>query len=744
MSTPSQQPDGGSHEKNAHLRQRVKRLLLATDATFDTTTWRAGNAIGQTFETYSSFIHRFRVQGLARLFSELASDALTFGLIGLVLMLALAQPAFKATARADWRTTEDFSVTFLDRFGNDMGRRGIFLNDTVPLEDLPDQLVQAALATEDRRFFEHFGIDIVGTFRAMGENLRARSVVQGGSSITQQLAKNLFLSNERTLQRKIKEAFLALWLEANLTKHEILKLYLDRAYMGGGTFGVAAAAEFYFGKNVRDLSLAESAMLGGLFKAPSKYAPHINLPAARARANVVLSNMVKAGYMTEGQVIIARQNPATAVDRSKDILPDYFLDYAFEQVKNLAKTHPKLANNRIVTVHTTLDPELQRQSEQAVLSTLRQYGDRYNVEEAATALVATSTGAVRAMVGGKNYGSSQFNRAVHALRQPGSSFKPFVYITAFMNGYTPTSVMPDAPITIDGWTPRNYGRSYRGAVTLKDALTRSINTVPVRLAQAIGQEKIIETAHNMGIASELQISRALPLGVEEVNVLEMAHAYGAFATGGLKVTPHAIIQITDSSGEIIYDWSTERQSPKRIIPAQAAAQMNKILVNAIENGTGRKAKIPGLRAAGKTGTTQSYRDAWFVGYTGSYSLAVWFGNDDFSTTRNMTGGSLPAITWRIIMANVHQETKPSPLPGVDGPPTSNTDNVATAQITDVDPAQTKLLREASISLLTAIGRDFEKGKRDLHKTSQIKSKPPVTQTVNRQHAGHDIQETTTQ
>ena len=698
--SPAADPAGTQPPGRRPFGARVRSAMLSVDAWVDTALWRSFSALRTGLEGYSAWLRRFRARGAGRVAAELASDGVTFGLLGLILMLALAQDAFQQTERADWRTTEDFSVTFLDRFGNEIGKRGILLNDTVPLEEIPDHLIKAALATEDRRFFYHFGIDVMGTFRAMLENVRARTVVQGGSSITQQLAKNLFLSNERTLERKINEAFLALWLEMNLSKREILKLYLDRAYMGGGTFGVAAASEFYFGKNVRELSLSESAMLAGLFKAPTKYAPHINLPAARARANDVLTNMVQAGFMTEGQVIGARRNPAVAIDRSKDRSPDHFLDYAFNEVKELARTHPALANDRIVTVRTSLDPGLQRQAERSVLESLRQHGERYRVREGAVAVVVPETGAVRAMVGGRDYGESQFNRAVDAVRQPGSSFKPFVYIAAFMNGYTPASVVPDAPISIGGWSPRNYSRGYAGPVTLKTALTKSINTVPVRLAQAIGRDKIVDYAKAMGITTEIKITRPLPLGVAEVTVLDMAASYASFASGGLKVVPTAILEVRNSAGDIIYEQANDRAPPERIFPEEKAAEMNDVLVNVVENGTGRRARVEGVTAAGKTGTTQAYRDAWFVGYTGNYAAAVWFGNDDFTSTARMTGGSLPAMTWQSIMDYAHKGIELRPMPGVDRPPRED-GAIPVAEGAGSD--RPRLLRVQSIAVLEEIG-----------------------------------------
>ncbi|ADZ71363.1 transglycosylase domain-containing protein [Polymorphum gilvum] len=696
-----QQTDPGQKRRR---RWSLSASLLSADAWVDTALWRAGSGLARLLERYDGLLRRFRTRGIPRVFSELGSDACTFGLMGLIVVLTFAQPAFEATRNADWRTTDDFSVTFLDRFGKEIGRRGIVLNDTVPLEEIPDSLVKATLATEDRRFFEHFGIDIFGTARAMVENLRARTVVQGGSSITQQLAKNLFLSNDRTLERKIKEAFLALWLEANLTKREILKLYLDRAYMGGGVFGVTAAADFYFKKNVRELTLAESAMLAGLYKAPSKYAPHVNLPAARARANEVLTNMVQAGFMTEGQVIGARRNPAVAVDRSKDQAPEYFLDWAFSEVKRLARRKPALARDRIVTVRTTLDPALQRQAEQAVESVLRQFGEERRARSAALVSMVPD-GAVRAMVGGRDYGESQFNRAVDALRQPGSSFKPFVYMAAFLNGYSSASVVPDAPISIGGWSPRNYSRGFAGPVTLKNALTRSINTIPVRLAQAIGRDKIVETAYAMGISHELKISKSLPLGASDVSIIDMAASYSAFANGGYKATPYAILEVKNSAGQTIYDRDREEAPPARILPADKVAEMNDILVNAVQNGTGRRAILEGVVAAGKTGTTSAYRDAWFVGYTGNFTTAVWFGNDDFTGTNRVTGGSLPAMTWQKYMAYAHEGIELTPMPGVGAGALVRTP-VAGSQDGPA-ASQPRILNTRASEVLQSIGRALD-------------------------------------
>lgn len=683
-------------------RRPVSQWFLSLDAWVDTLLWQTGSALRRGFERYDMFLRRFKAKGIWRPLAELSSDGLTFGSIGLVIVLAFAQPAIDATRHSDWRTTDDFAVTFLDRFGKEIGKRGIVLNDTVPLDEIPDSLIKATLATEDRRFFIHFGIDFVGTFRAMVENTRAGGVVQGGSSLTQQLAKNLFLSNERTLIRKIKEAYLALWLEANLTKQEILKLYLDRAYMGGGVFGVTAAAEFYFNKNVRELTLAESAMLAGLYKAPGKYAPHINLPAARARANEVLTNMVEAELLTEGQVIGARRNPALAVDRSQDQLPEYFLDYALDEVKKLARRNPALARDRIVTVRTSLDPALQKQADLSVETIMRESAKVRDVNSAALVSMETD-GAVVAMVGGRSYGESQFNRAVNALRQPGSSFKPFVYITAFMNGYTKDSIVPDRPIRIGNWAPRNYGRNYRGPVRLKLALTKSINTIPIRLTQDIGRKKIIETAYAMGLTHELEDVVTLPIGSSEVSVIDMASSYSTFANGGFKAAPYTILEVKNTNGDVLYDRIQDEAIAKRVLPADKVAEMNEILVNVVEAGTGRRARIDGVVAAGKTGTTSAYRDAWFVGYTGNFTTAVWYGNDDFSSTRRVTGGSLPAMTWQKFMEYAHKNIELTPMPGVDASSLKRVP-IANADDDEDTTAQPRILKRQTLELLNDYGR----------------------------------------
>jgi penicillin-binding protein 1A len=653
--------DAGDDDKKPRLKSHV---FLKIDAWLDSTLWNLGFKLVDIWEDITIFFRRFRVKGWKRIPFELAGEALTWGAIGMVAMLALAKPAFEI-AKTDWRRKSDFAVTFLDRYGNVVGHRGIIHEDSVPIDELPDHLIKAVLATEDRRFFEHFGIDFLGLFRAMVTNAQAGGVVQGGSTLTQQLAKNLFLSNERSIDRKIKEAFLALWIETHMTKKEILSLYLDRAYMGGGTFGAAAAARFYFNKELTDLTLAESAMLAGLFKAPAKYAPHVNLPAARARANEVLTNLVQGGLMTEGEVIDARRHPATAVDRGDAEAPDFFLDWAYEETLKLAR-EKNFADHTLV-VRTTVDMNLQRAAEQAVESGLRQYGETYRVKQGALVMIENG-GAVRAMVGGRDYGENQFNRATKAMRQPGSSFKIYTYSLAMEHGLKPTSAITDGPICWGNWCPGNYGNSYAGRIDIQTAIAKSINTIPVRLAKEdIGAkpiEQIIAEAKKFGVESPVRNDVTTVLGASEVTVLDQATAYAVFPTGGFESRRHGITQILDYDGKVLYDFDRDAPAPKRVLSEQAAASMVQMLTRIPYVGTARKAQVDGVLTGGKTGTTQAYRDAWFCGFTGNFAAAIWFGNDDYTSSNNMTGGSLPAMTFKLLMDYAHQGIEIRQIPGV--------------------------------------------------------------------------------
>ncbi len=659
-----------------HWKARARRIMLDLDARIDFGLYLSRTWGRELYERYTVVMDRFHVAGWRRwTLVEPISEGLTLGAGGLVLMLALALPAFRETSEEDWLKKSELAVTFLDRYGNEIGSRGIRHNDSLKLDEFPDHLIKAVLATEDRRFYEHFGIDFPGTARAVLTNARAGGVVQGGSSLSQQLAKNLFLSNERTIERKVKEAFLALWLEFRLQKNEILKLYLDRAYLGGGTFGVDAAAQYYFNKSVREVTLAEAAMLAGLFKAPSRFAPHVNLPAARARANVVLDNLVEAGFMTEGQVFGARRNPAMAVDRRDERSPNYYLDWAFDEMKKLVDTLPKSVHERVFVARLAIDLNLQNNAERAVEDSLRQYGREYHAKQAAAVLMETD-GSVRAMVGGRDYGESQFNRATDALRQPGSSFKPYVYAAALASGgFKPTSVVVDSPVCIGNWCPRNYSGGFSGSMTLTQAITRSINVIPVKLSIALGngnpkagRVKIRDLARKAGLRSPLPDTPSMPIGDDEVTVLDHTGGYGIFVNEGKSATPHAVLEVRTGAGDLIWRFDRDGPKPIQVISPQVARDMAFMMNKVVEEGTGKRAILDGIKAGGKTGTTNSYRDAWFVGYTGNYVGGVWFGNDDYTSTNRMTGGALPAQTWHAIMAYAHQGVELKPYPGTAATP----------------------------------------------------------------------------
>jgi penicillin-binding protein 1A len=640
--------------------------MLAADAWLDSSLYEFWHWLGRGYTRFQDFMSIFHVAGIRRFFVEIVSDGFSFFAIGCVLMVALAMPAFDITATGHLNEAENYSVVFLDRYGDEIGRRGIRSDDSVPLSDMPDYLIKATLATEDRRFYEHFGIDIVGTLRALATNAQGERGTQGGSSLTQQLAKNLFLSSERTIERKIVEAFLAVWLEWHYSKDDILKLYFDRAYMGGGNFGVVAAADYYFGKRVQDISLAEAAMMAGLFKAPGNYAPHVDLAAARGRANLVLSNMVASGFLTEGQVTAARRNPASAIDRTEDInSPNYFLDWAFQEAKEVivASEHP--SNNFVV--RTTIDTTLQKYAEEAVISTVRENSEAYDVEQAA--MVVTDTqGAIRAMVGGMDYAQSQFNRAIVSTRQPGSAYKIFVYAEAFEQlGLTPADPITDRPVCIGDWCPQNYGRNYKGSVSLESAFAQSLNTVPVTLSIKTGRESIAELSHRMGLTADYPVTRSLALGVASVSVLDMTSSYAVLANRGLSTPAYGITRMTTLTGDLVFeiDPNAERE---RILSEQTVAYMNQMLRSVVTSGTGRRADIVGVPSVGKSGTTSSYRDAWFCGFTGNYVAAVWFGNDDYHATNNLTGGTLPATAWQKFMAYAHTNVDVLPVFGVDFTP----------------------------------------------------------------------------
>jgi penicillin-binding protein 1A len=632
---------------------------LKIDSWIDSGLYSSWTGFRDWWSAYSSFFGKFEVKGFVRALNELACEALTLGVGGLLVITTFALPAFEV-AQGKINLADEYSVTFLDRYGNEIGKRGLLRDDSVPLEEIPDYMIKATLATEDRRFFEHFGVDVMGTFRALAANARHDTVVQGGSSLTQQLAKNMFLSPERSLSRKIKEAFIAVYLENHYTKPEILKLYFDRAYLGGGSYGVEAAAQYYFGKSIREVNLAEAAMLAGMFKAPTRYAPHVNLAASRARANEVLSNMVEAGYMSEGQVYGARMNPAKIVERTDTNTPDYFLDWAFEEVQRLMRGQ----EDHILVARTTVDTGLQRMAEDALETTIATSGRARHFEQGAM-VVMELDGAVRALVGGKDYGESQFNRATHAYRQPGSSFKPYVYLTAFETGkYTPNTVVSGGGAACGHWAPKNFAAGESNTMALHDALAHSINTIAVKVSLDVGREKVLETMKKLGI-TRLKKTCSLALGDQGLTPLEHVTNYAVFASGGLEVHSYAIEEIKGlASGAVVYNHDRDTPPRKQIFSRKSIEMLNTMMQQVVQAGTARAAQLDFTYSIGKTGTSSNFRDAWFMGMTGQYVAGVWLGNDDFTPMARVTGGSFPAQTWHAFMVAAHDTDNIAQLPGI--------------------------------------------------------------------------------
>jgi penicillin-binding protein 1A len=528
------------------------------------------------------------------------------------------------------------SVTVLAADGTTIANYGELWGELVPATEMAPVLPQAVLAIEDRRFFEHGGIDIFGVIRAAWRNAVEGRLVEGGSTISQQVAKLVFLSPERSVKRKIQEAMLAYWLEREFSKEEILTIYLNRAYFGAGAYGVDAAA--------RRLSLPQAALIAGLLRAPSRYSPASNPALAKQRAGVVLDAMADAGFLTVDEADGAKQQVARLpIAPSAGSSARYFADWILEQVPGfVGREHGALR------VLTTLDPVRQEAAEQAVAATLDRDGDARDIGEAALVALDRS-GAVRAMVGGRSYRKSQFNRATQARRQPGSAFKPLVYLAAIEAGLSPEDVIEDAPITIADWSPRNYDQRFRGPMTVRDAFAQSINTVAVRVGQHAGVDRMLATARKLGIESDLPADASLALGTGEVSLIELTAAYGAFANDGVRVLPHGIAEIRNRAGDVLYR-RTGSGAGKAIAPAPLTA-MRDLLSAAVTDGTGRAAILLGglVPSYGKTGTSQQFRDAWFVGWAGNLVAGVWVGNDDGAAMDRVTGGTYPAALWHEFM-----------------------------------------------------------------------------------------------
>ncbi len=571
------------------------------------------------------------------------------------------------------------TVTVLAADGSELAVLGDVYGRAAGLDELPPRLVDAVLATEDRRFYSHFGLDIIGLTRAMVANIKAKRIVQGGSTITQQVAKNLFLTPARTIKRKFQELLLALWLEQNFSKDQILTIYLNRVYLGAGTYGVDAAAQKYFARPAAGLSTYQAAMLAGLLKAPSRYNPLAHPDRARARTGQVLKNMVAAGYLSAAEATSVGKEKAAGNNGLRRLATApgsrfgrHFAAWVMEQVSGYVNL-----GDRDLIVQTTLSPKLQQQAQNSLARMLgkqaaagRAAAGRAAAGRAAAevALVAmTPAGAVRAMVGGRDYAKSQFNRATQARRQPGSAFKPFVYLAGLEAGLRPDSVLVDAPLRIGNWQPRNFSKIHRGRVTLSQAMALSINTIAVQVAEQARRDRVITVARRLGLSGNFRLTPSLALGVAEVSLLELTAAYGPFSNGGDGVWPYGIEEIRDRAGKVLYRagkvlYRRAGSGPGHVVAADHVAAMNAMLSGVVSGGTGRAADI-GRPQAGKTGTSQNYRDAWFIGYTADLIAGVWMGNDNGGPMNKVTGGGAPARLWRNFMARAHQGLAVKALPG---------------------------------------------------------------------------------
>ena len=542
------------------------------------------------------------------------------------------------------------SITFLDKEGRIIASYGDIYGQSIQYKNLPKNLINAVIVTEDKRFFFHPGIDIKGIVRAALVNLKSGRIVQGGSTITQQLAKNLFLTPERSFTRKLHELILSFWLEIRFTKQQLLSIYLNRVYLGSGTYGVQAASEKYFNKKVEELNLYECALIASLLKAPSRYNPIANEELSRERTYKVLENMKKSNLITDQSIIEAKLNNQTYNKyTSAPKSTRYFIDWLLPRVKSyLGEIKEDLI------VRTTLDVKLQEIAENSVNSITSKYSSADQ-----SALVALDLdGGVMAMIGGRDYGDTQFNRVTQAQRQPGSAFKIFVYLAGLKEGFEPEDEMVDSEIDINGWSPKNYKKEYLGEISLFDAFAKSINTVAVQLSENIGRQKVINMARSMGIISPIINSPSLALGTSEVNLLELTAAYDVLANSGKGIFVHGIRSIENTSGKTLF--MREGKGPGEILESELVNTMIRMLENTIQTGTGKNAKID-RPAAGKTGTSQSLRDAWFIGFSSDLVDGVWFGNDDDSPMKDITGGTAPAVLWSDFMKKAHHGKPPVAL-----------------------------------------------------------------------------------
>jgi penicillin-binding protein 1A len=586
-----------------------------------------------------------------------------WGLIFLVAFFAVFATDLPDVSKLN-SVTRQPSISYLDRSGALIAVRGSQYAPPVDLDKLPDYVPKAFIAIEDRRFYYHPGFDPLGISRAMVKNVSCWCVAAGGSTITQQLARNLFLTLDQTPRRKAQELILAVWLEMKFSKKQILALYLNRVYFGAGAYGIEAAAQRYFNKPASRLTLGEAALLAGMMKGPSRYSPVSATERAARRATIVLDEMVRTRAITKDERAEAFRNPVRVSSVLANQRAQYFTDWVDAQVRSLVGEPTE-----DLIVETTLDLPIQAAAESAVRAGVS--GARGQGVQQAALVAIDGEGRIRAYVGGADYSESQFDRATSARRQAGSAFKPFVYLAAMEAGRTPAVVVTDEPVSINGWQPRNYSGKYLGPITLQTALAQSVNTVAARLADEVGTGNVAAVARRLGITSKIQLDPSMALGAVEVSPLEMAQAYAAFSNGGFLAKGYGIQRIRTANGRVLYDRNLEKRPRKSVIGSPSLQYMNQMMREVVISGTGKRARAPNYDIAGKTGTTSDYRDAWFVGYTGGFVTAVWTGKDDNKPMKGVTGGGAPATIWRSFMGQALPRLKAQAIPGgyvqVDAP-----------------------------------------------------------------------------
>ena len=558
-----------------------------------------------------------------------------------------------------WELNLQPNTTLLDRNGEVLGHRGPHLGRPLKLTEMPRHLPDAFLAIEDERFYQHTGIDRKAILRAFFENSKSGKTTQGGSTLTQQLVKNMILTPEKTYRRKFQEAWLAYEMESMLSKPEILELYLNRIELGNRAFGIEAAAQRYFGKSAANINLAEAAMLAALPQAPSRLNPAKNYDAAWTRAKLVLQRMLVNSMITPAEMAAAENNPPiikTSVE-GENLEPavlGHLFDFIQDQAKGLVGSKDK-----DLIIWTTLDPKMQLAAHENLNRVIEKNGAKKKVTEGALLSIDNSTGGVRAMVGGRDYSKSKFNRAAQAERQPGSAFKSFVYAAALENGFTPGTVRIDQPTEIAGWAPENYTKRFRGPMTIREALKLSINTIAAQVGAEVGPAKVVDIGKRFGISTNLRSTYSIALGASEVTLLDLTQAYMVFANEGVRKPPYLIESVNNTSGENLY--KRREMAPQRVYAVPYARQMTAMLRDVIDSGTGHGARLGKCQAGGKTGTSQDYRDAWFIGFSSEMTTGVWMGNDDNSKMVNVTGGLLPVDIWKSYMLAAHKDQKCSPL-----------------------------------------------------------------------------------